>query len=315
MTESILQPAESCNEEVFREADDPAPATTRVLRPSDGSSRLAHLLPLLRCPETRQPLVLSPSGDALISDDGSRRWPLVMGRPVLFPGLDVPVINSDAHLSNPLPATALSMIGNTPGPILHLSAGGSAERFEHVIEVDAAVFRHTDLICDAHRLPFADRVFDAVIALNAFEHYRDPHTAAQEILRVLGPGGRVLIHTAFLQPLHEAPWHFYNCTRYGLEAWFEDFEIEKLHVSPNLHPGYSLSWLASECELALRSCVSNSDADIFLDAPLRRIISLWRTRESGRAEEPIWNGLAALPQHIQEALAAGFELIGRKPLV
>jgi len=61
--------------------------------------------------------------------------------------------------------------------------------------------------------------------------------------------------------------------------------------------------------------VSNSDADIFLDAPLRRIISLWRTRESGRAEEPIWNSLAALPQHIQEALAAGFKLIGRKPLV
>jgi len=311
----MLQPAESCNEAVPREADAPVPATTRVLRPSDGSSRLAHLLPLLRCPETRQPLVLSPSGDALISEDGSRRWPLVMGRPVLFPGLDAPVINSDAHLSNPLPATALSMIGNTPGPILHLSAGGSAERFEHVIEVDAAVFRHTDLICDAHRLPFADRVFDAVIALNAFEHYRDPHTAAQEILRVLRPGRRVLIHTAFLQPLHEAPWHFYNCTRYGLEAWFEDFEIEKLHVSPNLHPGYSLSWLASECELALRSCVSNSDADIFLDAPLHRLISLWRTPESSRAGEPIWNSLAALPQHIQEGLAAGFEFIGRKPVV
>jgi SAM-dependent methyltransferase len=108
---------------------------------------------------------------------------------VLFPGLDAPVINSDAHLSNPLPATALSMIRNTPGPILHLSAGGSTERFEHVIELDAAVFRHTDLICDAHRLPFADRVFDAVIALNAFEHYRDPHSAAQGILRVLRPGG------------------------------------------------------------------------------------------------------------------------------
>ena len=126
---------------------------------------------------------------------------------------------------------------------------------------------------------------------------------------------RVLIHTAFLQPLHEAPWHFYNCTRYGLEAWFEDFEIEKLHVSPNLHPGYSLSWLASECELALRSCVSNSDADIFLDAPLHRLISLWRTPESSRAGEPIWNSLAALPQHIQEGLAAGFEFIGRKPVV
>ena len=283
--------------------------------PLESRARLARLLPLLRCPDTRQALVLSAEGDALVSENGSRRWPLLMGRPVLFPGLDAPAINSDAHLSNPLPASALELIRGTSGPILHLSAGGSAERFEHVIEAEVAVFRHTDLICDVHHLPFADRVFDAVIALNAFEHYRDPRTAAREILRVLWPGGRVLIRTAFMQPLHEAPWHFYKCTRYGLEAWFEDFETEKLHVSQNFHPGYSLSWLASECELALRTRMSDSDADAFLAAPLHRLVSLWRVLESARAGDPLWNSLAALPQDVQEGLAAGFELIGRKPLV
>jgi glycosyltransferase involved in cell wall biosynthesis/SAM-dependent methyltransferase len=277
--------------------------------------RLRYMLPLLRCPETEQTLMLCAEGDALVSEDGSRRWPLVMGRPLLFPGMGTPIINSNAHLSNPLPASARAIIQSTSGPILHLSAGGTIERFDHVIEAEAAVFRNTDLICDAQHLPFKTGALHAVLALNAFEHYRDPRVAAGEIWRVLRPGGRVLIHTAFLQPLHEAPWHFYNCTRYGLEAWFEDFETEKLHVSPNFHPGYSLSWLASECELALRLHVSDSDADIFLDAPLHRLISLWRTPESSRPGEPIWNSLAALPQHIQEGLAAGFEWIGRKPVV
>lgn len=272
------------------------------------------MLPLLRCPETGQDLVFSPEGDALFSEDGSRRWPLVRGRPLLHLGLETPAINSDAHLSNPLPESALAMIHSTSGPILHLSAGGTAERFEHVIEAEAAVFRHTDLICDSHCLPFKDGVFEAVIALNAFEHYRDPRAAAGEIRRVLRPSGRVLIHTAFLQPLHEAPWHFYNCTRYGLEAWFKDFETEKLHVSENFHAGYSLSWLASECEVALRSRLSDAEADRFLATPLNQVVSFWRLPEDAKMRDPVWNNLAALPPDAQEGLAAGFELIGRKPL-
>jgi len=225
----------------------------------------------------------------------------------------MPTINSDAHLSNPLPESALALIRGTTGPVLHLSAGGSARRFEHVIEADAAVFRHTDLIADVHHLPFADQIFDAVIALNAFEHYRDPRAAAREILRVLRPGGRVLIRTAFMQPLHEAPWHFYNCTRYGLEAWFEDFETEKLHVSENFHPGYSLSWLAAELELALRAHMSDAEADAFLETPLRSVVSLWRAPEAVKDAEPFWENLAALPQDVQAITAAGFEFLGRRP--
>jgi ubiquinone/menaquinone biosynthesis C-methylase UbiE len=197
--------------------------------------------------------------------------------------------------------------------VLHLSAGGTAERFEHVVEAEAAIFRHTDLIADAHRLPFADEAFEAVLALNAFEHYRDPRRAAREILRVLRPGGRVLIRTAFLQPLHEAPWHFYNCTRHGLEAWFEEFDTEALRVSDNFHPGHSLAWIASECEAALRKRLSGAAADAFSAAPIGRLASLWRRPEDARNGEPLWEDLAALPQDAQEVVAAGFEYIGRRP--
>jgi hypothetical protein len=61
--------------------------------------------------------------------------------------------------------------------------------------------------------------------------------------------------------------------------------------------------------------MSDADADAFLAASLHRVVSLWRAPENTRAGDPFWNRLAALPQDVQEGFAAGFELIGRKPLV
>lgn len=275
---------------------------------------LSRLLPILRCPASGEKLSLASDGGALVSEDGAHRWPIINGRPILFPGLGVPKANSDAHVSNSLPATARELIGSTKGLVLHLSAGGSAERFDNVVETEAAIFRNTDLVSDSHHLPFADASFEAVIALNAFEHYRDPARVAQEIFRVLRPAGRVLIRTAFLQPLHEAPWHFYNCTRYGLEEWFKTFDIETIRVSDNFHPGHSLAWLASECESALRARLTAEAADAFLEVQLGQMVSLWRASEGERAGRA-WTDLASLPQEAQEGIAAGFELLGSRPFI
>jgi glycosyltransferase involved in cell wall biosynthesis/SAM-dependent methyltransferase/uncharacterized protein YbaR (Trm112 family) len=285
-------------------------------RKSPPKDRLERLLPILRCPETGTRLSMAADGNSLTSEDGRRSWPLVHGRPLLFRGMDRPKINPEQQISNPLPASALSMIENARGNgwVLQLSAGGSAQRFDHVIEVEAAVFRHTDIIADSHCLPFADESFEAVVALNAFEHYRNPSIVAQEIFRVLKPGARVLIRTAFLQPEHEAPWHFYNCTRFGLAAWFENFDTERLHVSGNFHPGHSIAWLASMSETALRESAGPKAADQFLRSPIGDFVSLWRMREDKRANE-VWSDLASLPQDAQEKISAGFEYIGRRPQI
>jgi glycosyltransferase involved in cell wall biosynthesis/SAM-dependent methyltransferase len=277
------------------------------------SQSLDRLLPILRCPETGNKLVFSSDG-TLQTADGARSWPLVAGRPNLFPGLNSPEIRPESHLSNPLPKSALTLIEQArDGLVLNLSAGGTANRFDNVVEAEAAVFRHTDILVDAHSLPFVDSAFDAVIVLNAFEHYRDPKGVARELFRVLKPGGKVLIHTAFLQPLHEKPWHFYNCTRYGLEEWFRAFRTEKLHVSDNFSPGHSISWLASECESALRRDASVAAANAFKDSSIERIMSFWRGGSEARSGDQVWLDLAQLPQSTQESIAAGFEYVGKRP--
>jgi SAM-dependent methyltransferase len=219
-----------------------------------------------------------------------------------------------SHVSHPLPEIALRLITESQGPVLNLSAGGTRphERFDNVIEVEAAIFRNTDVVADSHALPFPDEVFELVIALNAFEHYRDPRRVASEIWRVLRPGGRLFVRTAFLQPLHEPPQHFYNCTKYGLMEWFQDFQTQELEVSNNFNPTYSLAWLASECEAALFKDVSEEAAKSFLATPVDYLVRYWR--DEATRDEGLWTSFKHLPQSSQEAIAAGFQYIGRKPI-
>jgi len=147
-------------------------AKNAILRPQSTTiaDRLMRLLPILRCPDTGGRLAFTPTCDALVSEDETHHWPIVLGRPMLFPGMAAPKVNPDTHLSNPLPDSAVALIRSTRGLVLHLSAGGTAERYENVVEAEAAVFCHTDLIADVHRLPFVDNAFepDAVGAQSHF---------------------------------------------------------------------------------------------------------------------------------------------------
>jgi demethylmenaquinone methyltransferase/2-methoxy-6-polyprenyl-1,4-benzoquinol methylase len=46
---------------------------------------------------------------------------------------------------------------------------------------------------ESETLPFADGVFDRIIVVDAFHHLRDQALAASEMVRVLAPGGRLVI--------------------------------------------------------------------------------------------------------------------------
>lgn len=282
-----------------------APAAPQERRPR-GPARLAELLPILRCPETRLPLRIE-TAETLVTTDGARRWPIASGRPCLFPGLGPPNDHGD-HLSNPICAEAQAVIDAADGLVLNLSAGGTRCWNPKVVEVEAAIFRNTDLLADVHALPFTDGAFAAVVALNAFEHYRDPFRAAREIARVLRPGGRLFIHTAFLQPLHEPPWHFYNATRYGVLEWFSDFDAEQVRVSDNFNPVHTVAWIASEVERMVRGHLPPKDAEQLLNTSLGEYARMWN--DASRRDSHAWRSFFHVPAAAQETLAAGFEYVG-----
>jgi len=134
---------------------------------------------------------------------------------------------------------------------------------------------------DVQNLLFQDEVFEGVVCLNAFEHYREPDRAMQEIRRVLKPGGRFFMHTAFLQPFHKAPHRYYNCTEFGLRHWLRDFNMDCIRVSPNLNLVYALSSLASATEAVFTATVSPQTAALLpsMDSRLRLFLAKSRVQE------------------------------------
>jgi SAM-dependent methyltransferase len=77
--------------------------------------------------------------------------------------------------------------------------------------------REGGLVASAAQLPFADRSIDVVFSSNLMEHVRDPEQVADEMVRVLRPGGILyLSYTNWLSPWggHEtSPWHWLGAQR------------------------------------------------------------------------------------------------------
>src|SRR6185503_2077876 len=101
-------------------------------------------------------------------------------------------------------------------------------------------FARADVVSLYARLPYRSGVFDAVISKATFEHLRRPWDTADEVYRVLKPGGLVHVDTAFMQPLHGDPQHFFNMTLDGVREIFRRFEPLRCGVKPYQTPVYGL---------------------------------------------------------------------------
>lgn len=83
----------------------------------------------------------------------------------------------------------------------------------------------TDVLADAHRLPFKDDCFDGVWIQAVLEHVLDPHLVVGEIHRVLRSDGLVYSETPFMQQVHEGPYDFTRFTASGHRWLFRNFTV------------------------------------------------------------------------------------------
>ena len=92
------------------------------------------------------------------------------------------------------------------------------------VETDVAFGTQTQLICDAHDLPFIDQSFDGVVAQAVLEHVADPQRCVEEIYRILKPKGVVYAETPFMQQVHLGRYDFTRFTHLGHRRLFRRFD-------------------------------------------------------------------------------------------
>ena len=148
--------------------------------------------------------------------------------------------------TNPYSTKALKLIRDNPTSIiLDFGAGNprQEELYKHVVRMEFVHYRSTDIVSTYRNIPFRDESFDFIISESVFEHVKDPWHYAEELYRVLRIRGIVLVDTAFLQPVHGDPHHYFNMTLQGLKEVFRMFHIVDSGVEPYQSPGFTMNIL------------------------------------------------------------------------
>lgn len=160
------------------------------------------------------------------------------------------IVPTDAVSSNNYDPIANSLIEKySHGLILDAGAGFRGNYLKNVINFEIVPYASTDVVGVGEELPFKDNSFDAVFTLAVLEHVRDPFRCAQEIRRVLKPGGELYAVVPFLQPYHGYPSHYYNMTHQGLANLFSGMKIVQQEIIASGLPIWTLTWfLKSYCE-------------------------------------------------------------------
>jgi SAM-dependent methyltransferase len=245
-----------------------------------------RLAELLRSPSTGKDLEWRH--DELRTAAGDERFPVVAGIPVLIDERSS-VFTTDTFLTQPpgpartrarlrtlarslLPSISHNLAANrnferllielendqVQAPLVLVIGGASPGNGVEaliqtpsvtLIETDVAFGPRTQVICDAHALPFADGVFDAVVCQAVLEHVVDAPTVVGEIHRVLAPRGFVYSEIPFLQQVHEGAYDFTRYTLIGHRLLYRHFVCIDSGVTAG--PGTALAWALKHTLLPL----------------------------------------------------------------
>jgi ubiquinone/menaquinone biosynthesis C-methylase UbiE len=84
-----------------------------------------------------------------------------------------------------------------------------------------------DIVSDILAIPVPDVSFDIILCTEVLEHVPNPRLAIKEMLRILKPGGRLIVTAPFCSLTHFAPYHFYT----GFNKYFYEDVLKEYGCS------------------------------------------------------------------------------------
>jgi SAM-dependent methyltransferase len=181
----------------------------------------------------------------------AERFPGLERHPFQFAGQDLSAFwTPDDRL--PIPFDSVSSWGYDGGIaqwidgrpdalFLDVGAGLTGEYRHNVVYAEIATLPTVDVLCFGDQLPFDEGTFDGIVCQAVLEHCPDPWAVAAEMLRVLRPGGQMVVLWPFLEPIHGYPNHYFNATPEGAKLTFE--RLGCAVVATPTHPIGILQWI------------------------------------------------------------------------
>lgn len=87
-------------------------------------------------------------------------------------------------------------------------------------------FHQIDIVCDLYDIP-ENRTYDVLLCTEVMEHVVDPVRAIEKMVRLISPGGRMILTAPFNSLTHFAPYHY--CT--GFSQYFWRYHLERLGMT------------------------------------------------------------------------------------